>query len=717
MNFPSHDIVGTCLAFMIFPSLLVFPGYVISWALNLFDFKRRHELTKHIIAMIVSLAVVPILVYLLYLLTSFSIIKFTLAVFFIAYLLINVYGFKKERREKKLFLTAFGRYQKMAILIGVIWVIFSIISLVDIQWGMRLYNNVASMDFATRVTVINAITRTGVPPVNPSFFPGHVEYITSLYYFWYIICSIVDQFGGNFVDSRMALIAGDAWCGLVLMALIALYIKLRNGISGEKAWKTAVIGIGLLTISGLDVIPALINMIVTRLSYGFMWPAGDIEHWNEQITAWVGSLFWVPHHVAAMIACLTGLIVFQYGGREFGYKKIPIALITGVAFASAVGLSTWVAVTFSLFWGVWILFLFIQRKEYGAGALMIFSGLIALILASPFLSGVLTGGTGGSGLPFIVEVRRFDPVVPYIDWLSTIPENMVYFMLLPVNYLMELGFFFIVGLLWFQQYRKKEIHIRALFIPEIILLFVVIFVCSFVRSSIVSTNDLGWRGWLFGQFILLIWTIDIQDSYPFLAKNQNLININLDSQKVRIKKIITMFMLIGFSTSIIDVALLRVWPILVDLGVSGFPNGLSPDTQLGQRNYSARLAHEFIRDNLPDSVVIQQNPLVGIDRASGLYGTRQIAVSANAPYNVPLPILEKKMDQISNIFIFEKAKTWEDIDLLCQEHYIDVLVVNDLDPLWNSSLLQYENQRVALYENHYYAIFSCGSFVFSGTHP
>ncbi|MBK8824420.1 MAG: hypothetical protein IPN58_17955 [Anaerolineales bacterium] len=218
------------------------------------------------------------------------------------------------------------------------------------------------MDFATRVTVINAITRTGVPPVNPSFFPGHVEYITSLYYFWYIICSIVDQFGGNFVDSRMALIAGDAWCGLALMALIALYIRLRNRISGDEVWKTAIIGIGLLTISGLDVIPALINMIVTRLSYGFMWPAGDIEHWNEQITAWVGSLFWVPHHVAAMIVCLAGLIIFQYGSRELGYKKFLVALITGMAFASAVGLSTWVAVTFSLFWSVWILILFLQRK-------------------------------------------------------------------------------------------------------------------------------------------------------------------------------------------------------------------------------------------------------------------------------------------------------------------------------------------------------------------
>jgi hypothetical protein len=701
---------------MIFPSLLVFPGFVISWALNLFDFKRRHKLTEYIIAMVVSMAIVPILVYLLYLLTSFSVIEFTLAVFFITYLSINIYEFKKGCRERKIFLATLSHYQRMAILIGVIWVIFSILSLVDIQWGTHLYNNVVSMDFATRVTVINAITRTGVPPVNPSFFSGQVEYITSLYYFWYIICSIVDQFGGNLVDSRMALIAGDAWCGLVLMALIALYIRLRNGISGDKAWITAIKGISLLTISGLDIIPASINMIVTRLSYGFMWPAGDIEHWNEQITAWVGSLFWVPHHIAAMIACLAGLIIFQYGYRESASKKFPIAIITGMALASAVGLSTWVAITFSLFWGVWALFLFIQKKEYSTGALMIFVGLIALIFASPFLLGVIKGGTGGSGLPFVVEVRRFGPVVPYIDWLSTVSENVVYFLLLPVNYMMELGFFFIVGLLWHQQYRNKEILVNTLLIPEMILLCIVAFVCSFVRSAIVSTNDLGWRGWLFGQFILLIWVIDIQVVYPFLT-GYHLNNINFDSQKARIKKIVVMLMLIGLSTSIIDVALLRFWPILVDLGISGFPNGLSPDTQLGQRNYSARLAHEFIRDNLPDDIVIQQNPLTGIDRASGLYGTRQIAVSANAPYNVPLPLLEEKIDQISNIFIFQKVKTWESIDLLCQEYYIDVLVVNDLDPLWNSPLLQNDNQRVALYGNHYYAVFSCGSFVFSETLP
>lgn len=68
------------------------------------------------------------------------------------------------------------------------------------------------------------------PLFNPSYFPGHPEYINSLYYFWYILCSVIDQFGGNLVDARMALIAGDAWIGIILVSTMFLYLKLRNGL-------------------------------------------------------------------------------------------------------------------------------------------------------------------------------------------------------------------------------------------------------------------------------------------------------------------------------------------------------------------------------------------------------------------------------------------------------------------------------------------------------
>lgn len=704
MNFTFQDLLGSAAAFITYPLVMLFPGYVIGWMLDLFDFRKRQLLTRHVIAIVVSVALTPILVYLFSLLTSFVVTKSILVIFALAYAVHLVSERSSVARDK------LTEYQRLALIVAVGWVFFSIVSLVDLQSNDRLYNNIVSLDFATRVTMVNAITRTGVPPVNPSYFPGHPEYTTSVYYFWYVLCSIVDQFGGNWIDSRAALIAGDAWCGLALMATIALYLRLRSHEGGIRAWKSALVGASFLAISGLDVIPALTSMIVSRYSNGFVQPAGDLEHWNEQITAWVGSLFWVPHHVAAMIACLVGLLLFQYVNSGTYYRPGSTVLMVGLSFASAIGLSTWVAIIFAVFWGVWILILIIQKRERRSVSLMIMAGICALILASPFLDGVIRGGTGASGLPFAIEVRRFRPVFPYInDQLSSGIQNIIYFVLLPVNYLMELGFFLVAGLLWLQRFRSNQVPNNSFLISEITLLCVVVFVCSFVRSAILTSNELGWRGWLFGQFILLVWAVDIHSSYPFLRWYQQFKSPHFRLPDIGTKRLMLFLLVIGFSTTVIDVALLRFWPLLVDKGIAGFPNGLSPDMKLGQRTLGARLAYDFIRDELPLTVVVQYNPLNGIDRPSGLYGTRQIAISANARYNVPSSVLTANIERISKIFILEQADSWEEIDLLCRENYIDVLVVNDLDPLWRS-LRSLRSERPTLYENGYYAVFACGNF-------
>jgi hypothetical protein len=146
---------------------------------------------------------------------------------------------------------------------------------------------------------------------------------------------------------------------------------------------------------------------------------------------------------------------------------------------------------------------------------------------------------------------------------------------------------------------------------------------------------------------------------------------------------------------------------------------LSPDTRLGERTFDARLAYEFINKKLPVDIVIQQNPLSQvdqIDRPSGLYGNRQFAISFSAPYNVPFPVLKIRANQISKIFGLEHQNSWDTIDLLCQQYFIDILVVNDQDLLWESLPLLYQ-QRTALYTNRYYAVFPCGKFVLQDDYP
>lgn len=714
LNFTLQDIIGTGLAFLLFPIVMVFPGYVTAWTFDLFEFKQRRSLTQFIIAIVVSLSISPILIYLLYKLVSASftlIILFVFAIFFGAIVICQWV----KRKPNWDHLKKLGRYPSLAIFIATIWVIFTIFSLVDLQLNKKLYHSVVSYDFATRVAVISALTRTGVPPINPSYFPGHSEHLTFLYYFWYALCSIIDQLGGNMVDANMAMIASVAWCGLGLMATIALYLRLRNPIGGTKAWRSALIGIGLLVISGLDAIPVTISMIASRLTQGFMWPFGDIEHWNEQITAWVGSIFWVPHHVASMIACLTGIMLLQSVRRKNLTRQIVAMMIAGMGFASAVGLSTWVTAVFVIFWVIWMVTILLKEKEWKLIVAMLLAGIIALMAASPFLIAIFLGASGAAsnGLPFAVEVRQLEPLA--IDSMASLPKNIVYFLLLPANYLFELGFFFTCGLLWLHGHRKFRELDNPFYVSEIILFCVVLIIGSFVRSTIINNNDLGWRCWLFGQFVLLIWATDIIEQ--FLARH-NLKSYFTSDPPTEMKKVgrfLVILATIGAFTSIMNVALLRTWTLLVDHAVAGFPNGISPDTNLGSRTFAARQAYNYIRDDLPKNIIIQHNPQNGIDRPSGLYGTRQMVISLNTAYGIPHEQYDFFVKQISPIFLSKNITNWDEIDRICNQYFINIIIVNDLDPLW-SSLSALEQKRSPLYQNQYYAVLGCGNFAHNPSH-
>ena len=703
ISFTIKDLVGAITALFLFPFVLLFPGYVIGWWADLFNFRKRQFLVKYVIALPLSLAVQPIVIYLLYYFYSFDLVKIEIFLFFVLYFFIIFSDIKRVALGRAVI--QLGRYQKAAIMLAVIWGGVSLVSLVDIQWGENLYYSVVSLDFATRVSMVDAITRTGVPPVNPGYFPGQPEYVTSLYYFWYILCSVIDQIGMDLVDARTSLIAGDVWCGLSIMAIIALYLRIRNRRNSVAPWKSAVTGICFLSISGIDIIPAVINMFMTRFLFGGILPMGDIEHWNEQITAWVGSLLWVPHHVAALIVCLLSFLLFQYFFHKSSSPKIMVFILTSCCLASSAGLSTWVSITFLIFWCVWGMILFIQ-KNYKHMIFMISSGLFSLFLASPLLLGMLSGGTGADGLPIVLDVRKFRPLLLLFESYPDVFESLVHLVFLPVNYSLELGFFLVAGVMWVRQYLRGELKGAEFAKAETVMLAVVFFVGSFLRSAI-YTNDLGWRSWLLGQFVLLIWAVDVVDIKNLLSKNNKFLP---SSYSMFTRKILRVVLILGFSTSILNIILLRIWTPLIDAGIVGFPNGISDDRKLGERTYAARLTYEFIGSELPLEVVIQQRPSLSIDRPSGLYGLRQFAISSNTAYNVSMFTLSSSVEKITKIFDLANDVDWGTIDLFCKKNFIDILIVNKQDRLWNSLPLLYEHRR-PLYKNQYYSVILCGDFV------
>ena len=273
---------------------------------------------------------------------------------------------------------------------------------------------------------------------------------------------------------------------------------------------------------------------------------------------------------------------------------------------------------------------------------------------------------------------------------------------------MELGFFLVVGLYWLKHSKDYEQPNHVFITAEIIALLTVTVLLSFVRSDIIDINDLGIRAWLIGQFILLIWATDVL--YRWLEKDQPWLRSIYRSvmKQTKIGPTLRFLLTAGILMTTLEALTTRSWSILIDTNIVGFPNSLSPNTNLGRRSYAARLAYEYINNNLPKNIITQNNPSVILDRPSGLYGERQMVIADRTAYGVPINVFENFKKDISTIFSSEDMN-WSGIDQICQQQQIDVLIMKDSDPLWKN-LSTLVKQRSPLYKNEFYAVFACGRF-------
>ncbi len=122
-----------------------------------------------------------------------------------------------------------------------------------------------------------------MPPINPGYFPGHSEKLTFLYYYWYIPESLVQQISGGLVVQPASHAGRRDLDWTLLMALIAIYLRLRNRSTNASSWYAPLIGLQLLCVSGVDVIPVLAIALGARRALGQMVFNGRIEGWNMPI--------------------------------------------------------------------------------------------------------------------------------------------------------------------------------------------------------------------------------------------------------------------------------------------------------------------------------------------------------------------------------------------------------------------------------------------------
>lgn len=690
-NYTVWDIAATIIAFGLFGLFIVIPGYVLGALLDVFAFGRRTLPARLAISVSLSVAVVPIATYLCWL--SVPSVPWLLCA--ASWAVLPVLLVRTRQRGPG------GRplSKQRTILLAVVggWVVIGTLCLVDLQIGHRLYFPVTSYDYALRAAFTAAIERTGVPPFNPYFYPGH-GYTMRYHYFWYMLCSLVVRFGRPFVSARIAVIAGTLWVGIGLVAIVTLYVHLfrsRRPANPDRQMLTAV---ALLSVTGLDILPLTITFLLTgKFNASSEW-------WNEPVLSWVNSVFWQPHSIAALVACTTGLLAIRdASGRAEWRFRLSGAAIGGAAFASGVGLSIYVTFVFAAFLIVWVVTLLFRGRRFES-VLTCMAGAFAMAISVPYLLELMkrgSGGGGSGGMPIAFAIRPFYLAEALVNPSGAAPWwqiSLADLLTLPINYYLEFGFFFVVGVRQWNRIRRRE-SASDVDACGIAILGTSILISSFLRSSLISFNDLGWRGIILAQFILLIWGAELWDKGLFLGRKTVFSGVGA-------------LLALGLAATVYDVTMLRIYPVLLDDMTIPRYHWLAPDHHLGERTYALREVYEKLSGELPRDAIVQQNPnAVPEDLFYGSYADRQAAAetsSCGVVFGGSAALCEGIVKPIDELFDGSGPQDFSKVDLVCRQLAISALVVKDTDSVWQDNA-SWVWKREPLIGNSYARAFLCGA--------
>jgi hypothetical protein len=686
-NFTLTDISASIAAVCLFPLFVLIPGYAIAWMLDLFDFRRRTLLFRMAMSVPLSIAIVPILSYLAGRYLSMTAVWGLYAVSW-AYVAVVAIGGRKEAAPR----TPSGAWRMAAVVLS-IWGALALFSLVDLQLGGKLYYSTTAYDYSVRTQFIHAISSAGIPPANPFFFPGHSQPLR-YHYFWLIPCSMVDVAGGAFVGPRHAWIGGAIWCGAGFLALIALFFRLIAYQGPESFRRRTLIGIMLLGVTGLDILPtALLWVVYPKGSTPIILPT--VEWWNEQVDGFTWTALWEAHHLAGLITCLMAFLLLWEAPRHTGAGRWKYVALAGIALASSLGASVYIAFVFGAFLIVWTV-VAIAKKWRAETATLVVAGALCVVLALPYLTSLTGGaGSGGGGFLFAFRVRRFFLVDNFLNarglgqaWRLAVMNCAM----LPLNYLLELGFFLGAGWLWWQRRRARREPLSRAELGIALMVATSVVICTFLYSTVIDNNDLGWRGFLLAQFGLLLWSVDVLADRRF-ARNA----------------VLAVMLALGAAGTAYDVFMLRFYTVLADRGA--LPNLLwmSPDRKFGERNYAVREAYEWADRNTPADSILQFSPrVVAQDTPAFLYANRRIAVADQGcltgfggDASLCAPVLAA-----ANQLFPERGQPAPQSSADCENLGANVLIAKDSDAVWgvHDSWVWREKP---LYSNALVRVFGC----------
>ena len=647
------DLIEMTGAFLLFPLVIVIPGYVIASYSSLFGGKSGT--LNPGAGLLLSIAAGPGITYLL---MRFGGFPAAWSFYGGAWIL---FGYKifSGRTDFRRYLSYPLRHPGKTLLFMGLYLAGALL-LVDFQVDGRLIRPLMSHDFVKHVAVTDAISRTAVPPANPSFHPGSPLPLF-YYYFWFIFCSLIDLLGGPFIGPRGSVLASIVWCGIALVYLVRHFLTAygRQIIKGFEPIHLVYAYI-LLLMTGMDILPITAEMLVRQESLNEpLFP--DIMWWNDQVASWLSSVLWTPHHVGAFIGCMTAFYLTIEHANATNKTRYYAAIAIALSLASAPGMSIWVALVAAVFLIVWFVVSW-SRGWYSEVRFLLLTGCLTLVLCLPYIID-LHQANHLHRTPVAIQVRTFYKLDYMLNGAHPAVIALTRLLALPLNYGLEFGFFALGGLIYWEYRRKVEEKLSRVELFLVVLMATSFFVCTFVRSAVVN-NDLGWRGFMFAQFVLLLFSV------PLLATLRN----KFTDARLELAPA-TRYL--AYTTLALSTGMLFLQMYVMRIHAWG------PD---GPLTASIREAYAWQDQNLPTDAVIQHNPDENIEYFHALYGNRQVSASDQL-YGKLYGINDTMFDSTYDLLeqLFSPETTPEHGFAIATQLNIDGIFLKHSDPIWTNS--------------------------------
>jgi hypothetical protein len=205
---------------------------------------------------------------------------------------------------------------------------------------------------------------------------------------------------------------------------------------------------------------------------------------------------------------------------------------------------------------------------------------------------------------------------------------------------------------------------------------------SILQSDSTGSNDLGFRGILVVQFVLLIWSAPL--IHDFFCRSRAIEQVASGVPWIKFSLIFTL--VLGVAGTAYQLAALRCYPLLADakklvrtetfLGSPGF----------GERTYWMREGFGQLSRLTLSSATVQYNPQKDAVAIAHLYSTRQAVIGdaeCGTTFGGDPQVCKKALPYFAAVFNApDVVRSWS-LDRFCDAYHVDVLVATDTDPVWN----------------------------------